>query len=1533
MTSRQSRWRMGHVWLWLGCWLLPTVSAPAQLVPPEEEEDFPYRTGLVAQYQAAGRQIQRRDALLAFDWEDGACDPRLPPGPFSASWRGRLWTREEGSYRLFCYVQGRVQLRLGDRTLLKGEAAMPQWLASPPVELPFDFHPLEVEYERTAPTGRLTLYWSGPGFLLEPVPARFLLHERNLSPFNDFERGRLLAQALRCAACHREEKTPPLPAPALDRLAGNLQPQWLREWLTASPAPSADTEATANSVLRKMPHFFLQPEQVEALAAWLLAPSKSNTPAVEDKSRLDKKQIKKSSNNILPAGNSRAGGAGETAGPKQTPGDAAKSSPKKARQTRREPTAEDGATLVQTRGCLACHTLGERGHSGWFGGGDLGQLARKRPAGFLTRWLTDPAAINRDHRMPSFVFTAEEEAALALWDAASRAVVARAAASASGRSPPEAPAAASPRNNLQQEGAALALQYRCGACHALPDGTPAPTPLAPLQADSDWSRSCAGSFSGRRPDQPVYALGEDDRSALRAYFSTARPGAGDLPPAARGYELLVQHNCLACHLREEADRQVLRPLLPLAEQFAALAQQQPELAPQLPAMTPPALHSVGDKLHEAALREAIRRQGPMHRDYLLVRMPRFSLTDEQLDALVHYFLACDRIPEPPPAPADATARDSRADPAVRRPEEPPAAPASASLDAATLAVAGARLVTTDGLSCTSCHQVGSLVPDKAPLNARGPSLSMLGQRIRRVWFDRWCADPARIVPRMEMPSVKVPVRGVLDERVETQLAAVWQVLNTPGFEPPPPHPVRVLRHSGEPRAGQPAVVVHDVVKTRDETYLFPLVIGLPNRHNLLIDLATGSPALWWLGDVARQRTSGKSWYWEPGGVTYPLNRSRDFTPTLELGGRRWRPVPGGERIEIDRLELGESVQWHYVLRYPLDEQGKHSIFVRVRQRWSVPEEAPTAGVDGTWEWLGLPDNSTVHLQLVDAELASQCRWDSVERTLHLPWPGGFSLRVADPDDAEWDGRGGLQFSTPAARAAPPPAGAGAIRLRLKYRTRLVPDRFLTPPPAGPPPQVQDLQLAPGFAARRLPLPAEIMPSGLAWDARGRLVFCTLKGEVFRAEDRDGDGCEERLELLWDGLPTPYGIAVPPAPAGQADAAPIDVLVKTGLFRLWPAEAQRAEDHAGGPVLQRLASGWGCTDDYHDWAVGLVRDEAGAYYIALPCQQDQRSELAARYRGQVVKLVPRPGSPIQPPQYDLEVLSAGHRFPMGLARQRDGALLVTDNQGNYNPFNELNHVRPGAHFGFINALEKQRGVIPPPLTPPAIDIPHPWTRSVNGICFLDTPDALRREGIPPLFGPLEGHLIGCEYDTRRLIRMTLQAVGDTYQGAAYPLSMPPVQVEQGLLGPIVCAVSPQGALYVGEVRDSGWGAGNNIGQITKIQIDPAQLPCGIAEVRATRDGFELDFFRPVDRQRARDPANYRIESYRRQSTPAYGGPDLDRRAEVLAGIAVSEDARQVRLTLPSLRAGFVYEFKLRNLSPDGGLFHPDEAHYTLRQLLP
>ena len=43
-------------------------------------------------------------------------------------------------------------------------------------------------------------------------------------------------------------------------------------------------------------------------------------------------------------------------------------------------------------------------------------------------------------------------------------------------------------------------------------------------------------------------------------------------------------------------------------------------------------------------------------------------------------------------------------------------------------------------------------------------------------------------------------------------------------------------------------------------------MGLNNGHNVLIDLDTFVLRGWWIGDFARQRTQGKSWFWDAAGL-------------------------------------------------------------------------------------------------------------------------------------------------------------------------------------------------------------------------------------------------------------------------------------------------------------------------------------------------------------------------------------------------------------------------------------------------------------------------------------------------------------------------------------------------------------------------------------------------------------------------------------------------------------------------------------------
>jgi hypothetical protein len=374
------------------------------------------------------------------------------------------------------------------------------------------------------------------------------------------------------------------------------------------------------------------------------------------------------------------------------------------------------------------------------------------------------------------------------------------------------------------------------------------------------------------------------------------------------------------------------------------------------------------------------------------------------------------------------------------------------------------------------------------------------------------------------------------------------------------------------------------------------------------------------------------------------------------------------------------------------------------------------------------------------------------------------------------------------------------------------------------------------------------------------------------------------------------------------------------------------------VREVVATGWGCSEDYHDWTFGIVRDSRGRLYLGLGSDYAKpRPPEFSRWRGKVMRV-----------ETDGRVTPIGSafRYPTGLAITADDQVFVSDNQGVQNTFNEINHLVDGGHYGVPAQTDEQS---PKVVLDPAIKVPHPWTRSVNGIFFWTsterrvagverseppertTPKAaggsLRSTPATQADHPFAGHGIGCEYDTKALVRFTLQRIGDTFQGAVYPYSKPDTGT---LLGTLCGGVAPNGEIYIGSIHDSGWLGGRNVGEIVRLRALAAdKLPLGIRELRASADGMVIDFTAPVDRAAASQPDNFAISGYTRKWQGAYATPDSGRHKVAIKSAVVSTDDRQVTLKVDRWQAGFVYEVSCARigLNPQAALW-PAVGHYTM-----
>lgn len=109
-----------------------------------------------------------------------------------------------------------------------------------------------------------------------------------------------------------------------------------------------------------------------------------------------------------------------------------------------------------------------------------------------------------------------------------------------------------------------------------------------------------------------------------------------------------------------------------------------------------------------------------------------------------------------------------------------------------------------------------------------------------------------------------------------------------------------LQQGDKPRGLLRDVVTIPGEKGQTESIPRAIAIGFGNGHSILFDADSATVRMWTLGDFARQRTQGKSWFWDMAGsplMQVPVEQS-DFSllpDTLNRGGLgrsllKWLPL-------------------------------------------------------------------------------------------------------------------------------------------------------------------------------------------------------------------------------------------------------------------------------------------------------------------------------------------------------------------------------------------------------------------------------------------------------------------------------------------------------------------------------------------------------------------------------------------------------------------------------------------------------------------
>ena len=471
---------------------------------------------------------------------------------------------------------------------------------------------------------------------------------------------------------------------------------------------------------------------------------------------------------------------------------------------------------------------------------------------------------------------------------------------------------------------------------------------------------------------------------------------------------------------------------------------------------------------------------------------------------------------------------------------------------------------------------------------------------------------------------------------------------------------------------------------------------------------------------------------------------------------------------------------------------------------------------------------------------------------------------------------------------------------------------------------------PSYQVEEIPVPKGVAPEigGLGFTPSGRLVVLTRRSGILTA------------------LPTPDATRMQWTRFSDQslhNANGLFVLSDREMLVSQMPELTRVLDHDGDGIADeyRTEASFNLSGAYHEVTAGPVPDGKDGFFIALNTASHSgftfehtrglfsevsrrgRNFASVQYRGWVMHWDPKTG---------LTPWAKGFRSPNGIQTGPDGAVWVTDNQGDFRTTNPLYHVEKGLFYGHPSSLvwdpeyvktDPKRDPLKQPMAeldamraPAAVLFPYGFSRSPAEPLF-DTTNGK--------FGPFKGQLLVADAAAPRIIRVMLEKVDGVMQGACVDFYS-----HNGLRnGSNRMVFSPEGTeLYVGQTMREWAGAMEGL---QRIKFNGGNV-FEILSMHLTKDGFALEFTQPVDAGIGEKPEAFATESYWYEYSSNYGGPESGSEKVRASAVKWSADRRKVQLVYPRLQAQKVMRLNLTGFTSGAQPLGHAMVAYTINRLV-
>lgn len=216
---------------------------------PLEAEPEDLRPGLLAAYRSQGDReatISRIEPKPTFYLGDSSPHPRIPPGPFEVVWTGVIHLQDRGPLTFSAFVGGELKVEIDGVPVIEGKGMheKAKLVSNHKLDREPGHYRLTIHYRSLKDVpARLQLFWEGPSFPSEPVPAWRFSHFPKELPATAREdqmaaQGKAAVGQFGCARCHHAAfpgVSDPPPGPSLTDIGSRVSRDWLMQWL-ADPA-------------------------------------------------------------------------------------------------------------------------------------------------------------------------------------------------------------------------------------------------------------------------------------------------------------------------------------------------------------------------------------------------------------------------------------------------------------------------------------------------------------------------------------------------------------------------------------------------------------------------------------------------------------------------------------------------------------------------------------------------------------------------------------------------------------------------------------------------------------------------------------------------------------------------------------------------------------------------------------------------------------------------------------------------------------------------------------------------------------------------------------------------------------------------------------------------------------------------------------------------------------------------------------------------------------------------------------------------